>query len=418
LASILVTLGSHLSQSPRAQRVVTLISQQRSHDLIISYPKLNALFSSDDAEIAKRLNLELIPFCDLTHQSLSRLVDRARFKLGRSAARWLQWSTPWALGYGSTRALNIAKHIKPVFHYGFNEVGSYISYKLLGCCRVAADFEDYYSQDLLPLARLERPLGLLVHVESQLCKHADLVTTASDELSLAFKDAYQGVAPYVVYNMFPPKAISCSVSTSHLPTPSDEALNAVWFSKSVGPGRGLEELCEAMSGGLFQNPIHLYVIGSCSEQYKVVLQSYFRKEDHLSAVSCNRICFVPFLSPAELDSYLPRFDIGLALERPTPLSRNLTVTYKFFSYLSAGLPIVASPTSGQIEGASLCPSAVVLADGFTASDIVNALRQFSKSDVEELRKECIKCSKKSCNRQTYDDTLLEEIMRACGISSN
>ena len=416
MASILITLGTHLSQSPRAQRVVGLLSQQHQHDLIISYPKLNHLFSSLDADIADHLKLELLPFSDLTHQSRSSIIDRARFKMGRSAACWLRWSTPWALAYGTERALKIAKKIKPILHYGFNEVGSYVSYKLLSHCRVAADFEDYYSQDLLASASAERPHRLLVEVESQLCRKAELVTTASKELSDAFKDAHQCTPPYVFYNMFTHDAITPFIDISHLPTLSDQALNAVWFSKTVGPGRGLEDLCVAIAGLRLPRPIHLYLIGSCSNQYQQVLQSLFHHQVDLPAHSGNQIVFVPFLSPAELDAYLPCFDIGLALEQPEPLSRNLTTTNKFFHYITSGLAVIASPTRGQVEATALCSDAVSLTKGFRSQDIANALTDLSLSSLIHAKLASREYSKGTCNSTSYDDALLTRIL-SC-ISSN
>ena len=409
METILITIGSHLSQSPRAQRVAALLSELRTYNVIIAYPKLNQTFCRLDSEIANSLNLELVPFCDLTRNTASSIVDRLHFKLGRSVARWLRWSTSWALGYGVNRALKIAKRIKPLLHYGFNEVGAYVSYKLLGSCLVAADFEDFYSKDLLLRANAERPLRLLVKIESKVCKNAGLATTASNELSAAFKVDYLCTAPTVVYNMFSDDVKGLQPYSLHLPQLSSNAINAVWFSKTVGAGRGLENLSIALSRIRLSRPVHLYLIGSCSDDYEKELRSCFEQENQYSR-SANKLNFVPFLSPDELSRYLPHFDVGLALEQSTPVSRNLTVTYKFFQYISAGLAVIASPTLGQIEGAALCPDSVLLTHGFHVNDVVKSFVYIGSSDLRQMKRASREYSGGSCNRQAYDKYLLQDIL--------
>lgn len=410
MKTILITLGNHLSQSPRAQRVATLLSELCTYDVIIACPKLNQAFSNLDSEIARSLNIKLVSFCDLTLQSSSRTGDRLRFGLGRYAARYLNMSTSWALAYGANRALRIATLINPFFHYGFNEVGAYISYKLLGKCLVAADFEDYYSKDLLPGANAERPHRLLVEIESSLCRYAGLVTTASNELSIAFKKDYLCPAPSVVYNMFPSNCRSLNPYGSHLPQLSGNAINAVWFSKTIGAGRGLENLCIALASIRLSKPVHLCLIGSCSDLYQQELRLSFDQNKHLSSNS-NKLIFVSFLQPDDLTSYLPHFDIGLALEQPTPVSRNLTVTYKFFQYISAGLAVIATPTLGQIEGSTLCPGAVSLTDGFQDSDIAESFCAIDRAGLNEMKRASREYSAGSCNMHAYDKYLLKDIMR-------
>jgi len=56
------------------------------------------------------------------------------------------------------------------------------------------------------------------------------------------------------------------------------------------------------------------------------------------------------VSADELLHKIAGFDIGLALELTSPPSRNYTITNKFFQYLQAGLPVIASETEGQNEG--------------------------------------------------------------------
>lgn len=55
------------------------------------------------------------------------------------------------------------------------------------------------------------------------------------------------------------------------------------------------------------------------------------------------------VSPQQLPAKIAGFDIGLALELDTPMSRNYTITNKLFQYIQSGLPVIASKTAGQTE---------------------------------------------------------------------
>jgi glycosyltransferase involved in cell wall biosynthesis len=54
---------------------------------------------------------------------------------------------------------------------------------------------------------------------------------------------------------------------------------------------------------------------------------------------------------------MAEFDIGLALERPDDSNYSLTITNKVFSYLLAGLPVVATETPGHLEALAAIPNA-------------------------------------------------------------
>jgi glycosyltransferase involved in cell wall biosynthesis len=75
-----------------------------------------------------------------------------------------------------------------------------------------------------------------------------------------------------------------------------------------------------------------------------------------------RISFLPLVSPAELPGVIARHDVGLALEQPFIINRNLTVTNKILQYLNAGLAIVASDTAGQREVLARQPEAGEIAE--------------------------------------------------------
>jgi glycosyltransferase involved in cell wall biosynthesis len=86
--------------------------------------------------------------------------------------------------------------------------------------------------------------------------------------------------------------------------------------------------------------------------------------------------FLPPVPPAALPGLIARHDIGLALEQPDIVNRDLTITNKILQYLGGGLAIVATPTAGQREVMANAPEAGVLesfADPVAASGVLDAL---------------------------------------------
>ena len=70
--------------------------------------------------------------------------------------------------------------------------------------------------------------------------------------------------------------------------------------------------------------------------------------------------FLPLVPPDKLSDKLAEFDIGLALEVPWPLNRDITISNKIFQYMNAGLAVVATNTVGQAEAMQAAPQAGLL----------------------------------------------------------
>ena len=72
--------------------------------------------------------------------------------------------------------------------------------------------------------------------------------------------------------------------------------------------------------------------------------------DALIPSACRGQVYVhPTVPNGELPARIAEHDIGLALEVPQSLNRELTATNKLFQYLQAGLAVVATDTAGQRE---------------------------------------------------------------------
>ena len=292
---------------------------------------------------------------------LARNWCRVRVALARYAVTHFSWQTPLVLG--PTPALLARIRAVPadltIVH---NEAPMWAGRQLLKeGRRVAADFEDWYSEDLLPAARRCRPLPLLRTLERELLHRAVYVSTTSQALADALHRTYAGQPPHVVLNAFPRQTLPERIGLNATPS-------FFWFSQTIGPGRGLEPFLEAWAKT--RQPSRVVLLGNASASYRNRLIRLL-PEARRAGVE-----FLEPVSPLALPAVIARHDIGLALEPTTPPSRNLTITNKFFQYLNAGLAIVASDTAGQREGFAAAPDIgeiVSLADPATLAPRLDAL---------------------------------------------
>ena len=300
---------------------------------------LNAVFSSEllrvDSELIREYpSIHVHRVSDLTRHNLRAFIDRFLFLAGRLIIKYLKIDTPLALGYAPYRYLKKAKTFGPDLYICHQELATFIGTRLLTAKRkVAFDFEDWYSRDLLPEARDQRPLSLLRRAEKFALKYGIFCTTTSLALAQRLAEAYTAPEPTVIYNVFPKEV------TLEKKKKRSEPLKLFWFSQTIGPGRGLEKFLTHLQ--LITHSIEVHLLGQVSDEYRALLK---RKIPAQHGIHFHRSVAEP-----ELAEVIAGFDIGLALEQDEPPNRDLTITNKLFQYLHSGLPVIATETSGQME---------------------------------------------------------------------
>jgi len=170
-------------------------------------------------------------------------------------------------------------------------------------------------------------------------------------MSEALATAFGCARPAVVYNAFPwadRKMIDGLVKDRR-----DRRVPSIhWFSQTLGPGRGLEDLFSALP--LLRNDAEIHLRGNPAAAF----ESWLRARAPESVRE--RIVVHGLVPNAELLSRIAEHDIGFAGETPSIRSRDLTATNKILQYLLAGLAVVASDTVGQREVAGQASDAVSL----------------------------------------------------------
>jgi len=229
-----------------------------------------------------------------------------------------------------------------------NEVPHWVGRQLLKeGFRVAADIEDWHSEDLLPDQRRHRPLEQLREIERDLLRHAAYTTTTSEALAEALHARYGGARPAVIANAFP-------LQPDPRRGPPGEPPAWFWFSQTLGPGRGLEAFLSAWA--LTVQPSRVVLVGEPVEGFVQTLTA------RVPAARRPALTFLAPVPPAQLPSVIARHDVGLALEDATIVNRDLTITNKILQYLNAGLAVAATGTAGQREVLARAPEAGLIVD--------------------------------------------------------
>ena len=280
----------------------------------------------------------------------SRLVRRA----STVAVSRLKLPLEASLGYSVGSAAACARAQNADLYVCHQEVGLAAFRRLaMAGARCAVDFEDWYSRDLLPAAQKDRPIGRLIQLEDFALKNAAAAITTSEALARELASVHGARQPLAIYNAFS-WAERERLDGQVLDRRDPGAISLHWFSQTTGPGRGLEPLVDAF--GQLGDRVELHIRGDGSADYQAGLRARIRPEAR------QRIFFHPTTTPEALLSRIAEHDIGMALDRATPASRDLTVTNKVFQYLLGGAAVVATPTAGNIEVARQAPEAITLTD--------------------------------------------------------
>jgi glycosyltransferase involved in cell wall biosynthesis len=346
---ILILSALHLCRNPRVVKEATTLGRA-GYDVTVMSVSASVRFERVDRELTRELPFRCVTLDLIGSSKATRLRSfllRGATWLARAALKYFSIESPQALGpaYG-LRAM--ARGFGADLTIVHTEVPLWIARSLIrDGCRVAVDFEDWYSEDLLYADRLGRPLRLLRRAEHFALNHASYVAATSDSMADALVQRYGGQRPIVIRNTFPLQP------RTRLDRPiGNAAPDFIWFSQTVGPGRGLELFLSAWNQT--QSPSRVVLLGDVRASYQQHLLSCVAEDRR------DRLVFLPLVTPAELPDQLAGFDIGLALESHWPLNRDITITNKIIQYMNAGLALVATDTAGQTEIMRAAPGSGLL----------------------------------------------------------
>lgn len=200
------------------------------------------------------------------------------------------------------------------------------------------DAEDFHRQEVTDDLNTEA-YQLVKFIEDKYLPQVDYLTAASPLIAEAYQQLYKYLSPVVLNNVFSSSYIQKVITPS-----SNIELKLFWFSQTIGKDRGIEDAIQAMSL-LKKSHISLTLLGSIDQAN----QNYFSELANEFGLAENQLHFIAPVAPNLIFNMANKYDIGLVLEQTTPLNKDICLTNKLFTYLTAGLAIVASETRAQKE---------------------------------------------------------------------
>jgi glycosyltransferase involved in cell wall biosynthesis len=231
------------------------------------------------------------------------------------------------------------------------------------------DFEDFHSGELSGPGS-ELPNALAARVERHVIPGARFITAGSPMIAETYAGRY-GIRALPIHNTF---TILPGAATDR----GDGLLRLYWFSQTLGPQRGLEDVVRA--AGEARVPVALHLRANAMPGYL----EFLRRLQASVAPQLELVLHEP-ASPDDMVRLSQPYDAGLACEEPYALNRQLCLTNKIFTYLAAGVPVLLTRTPAQ---ARLEPVLGAAAFGYECGDVAGlagTLRQLA-SDVALRRR--------------------------------
>jgi glycosyltransferase involved in cell wall biosynthesis len=193
------------------------------------------------------------------------------------------------------------------------------------------DFEDFHCAELEPDGTGARTNELAAFVMADAVRRAAFLTAGSLGIADACAERF-GRRPVAINNVFPlPPAPSLQRG--------DGPLRLYWFSQTIGPNRGVEDLIDAAARASVRCELHLR--GTVSAAYAGALQ---RRAGNAPAVT---IAYHPLAEPDDMVGTCAGFDAGLSAEQAHVLNRAINLPNKALTYPLAGLALILTNTRGQ-----------------------------------------------------------------------
>jgi glycosyltransferase involved in cell wall biosynthesis len=323
----LITPG-HISTNPRLVKEATALSQNKYKVHIIFTQYVTEQIQYDEEILNSnpdwsynKLNWAGTTVSSKINRFIGKLHSLSPFNPSLKLNRNLLWQR--------AKACSVNADLYIAHNLGALPVAVYAAAKRKA--KSGFDAEDFHRGE--NNADVNSPEVLLkTAIENKYIPKVDYFTTSSPEIAEAYCKIYSFLKPDVLLNVFPTE----NLNEPHTPAPLQTKL--IWFSQTIGPNRGLEDIINALN--FLNNPaIELHLLGCISSSSRPVLQLI---EQTKLPIVLHKI-----LAPDQLINFCSQFDIGLALEPGFSANNNMALSNKLFTYMQAGITTIASNTLAQ-----------------------------------------------------------------------
>lgn len=340
MKKIVIVTSGQPSLNPRLVKEADALSNE-GFDVTVLYQYWNEWGTIADTELLKNKTWKAVcvggsPRKQLIHYFISRSLHR----VGKILMRYLgikNWIAELAIKRNVFGLVNKAKSIKADLYIGHNlgALPAVVAASKKYGSKCGFDAEDFHRQEQTDDIKSEI-FQLAKFIEDKYLLKTHYFTVASPLIAQAYQNLYPDLHPIIINNVFPSRFLQKQNLTL------EKKLRLFWFSQTVGKKRGLEDVILAI-GKLQNSFISFTILGKIDDQTK----NYFVTFANQASLSTEQLKFVDPISPDEIFHFAKDFDIGLALETGFCKNNNIALSNKLFTYLTAGLAVIASETEAQ-----------------------------------------------------------------------
>lgn len=273
--------------------------------------------------------------------------------------------------------------------------------------KLGFDAEDFHIGELTDTPANQAEIRVRDRIERTLLPRCQHLTAASPGIATAYAKRY-GVNMEPILNVFPLAEAPATTERQQGDRVGSEP-SLYWFSQTIGPGRGLESILQAM--GQMQTPVRLHLRGIPFPGYSEQLMQLAQEVG-----VGDRLHFLPPAPPDQMARLAACHDIGLSVEPGRDTNNNICLSNKTFTYLLAGLPILMSLTPAQQEFAKQLGEVALLVNINDSAAVAVALDSLlsNPAKLEFVRNQARKLGKGIYNwdlEQQHFVKLVEEVLQ-------
>jgi glycosyltransferase involved in cell wall biosynthesis len=368
---IVVVTAGHLSTTPRMLKAADALHAAGYRVRVVSANHTPWAQKADRSVIATRRWEWTVVDYSRESAGLARIATGARFRAAHAVSSTIGAArVPAAV---AVRAYGRAHDelVRAIVSEDADLIYGGTTGALAAIAEAAADSGAPYGIDLEDLhsaedsgADRDHVHALAARIERDVLDGAQFVTASSPMISAAYARMY-GVAPTTVHNTF-----SIASPRADVDSGSRQSLRLYWFSQTIGPGRGLEEVVAA--AGRVTATIELHLRGRGADGYLERVRQLQREiAPALSVVHHDPA------PPDEMVALAQDYDVGLSCEEPSVENHRFCLGNKIFTYLAAGVPVVLTRTPAQWALAADLGDAAALYPSGEVDALADLLRGFT-----------------------------------------
>ena len=359
-ARVCVVTAGHLSTSPRMLKAADALHGAGYRVRVVSTRHVGWAWLADQSVMKARGWVSQVVDYDRSTARLRQLASGVRLRGAQALARALNPArVPLGIGVRGYSRMHdelvsaIASEPSDFVYGGTTGALAAVAAgaRRLGV-RFGLDLEDFHSAEQTG-DESELAHALAERIEFDVLPRAAFLTASSPMIADAYSAKY-AIRPTPIHNTF---------SIRFSPSPMAHGpLRLYWFSQTLGPGRGLDDVIVAAGRSGVAAELHLRArpIPTYAAHLEILRNRM--------APSLKLVLHDPE-SPDRMVELAHGYDLGLSGEESTVLNRRLCLGNKIFTYLAGGLPVLLSATPAHSN---------------LAADLGEAAPVYESGDVDAL----------------------------------